>query len=241
MRNCTHFNAKLRELMEENHLSVRKLADLSGLSPSTIQRLRSQPDVPHMDTIEALADAFCIDPKVLILADAEDARELDWAVEDAMRAQEGNKASSKSKPAQKTIPQNGIPLLDFRDIDANGKPSNKGDYVRWPIHHDYSCLASHAAYAWTDSCAPEIHAGDLLFIDYEPSGDFFIKVHTPMSGNLAIGIDKAQRYLIGRLLVAGHAQFLVPTNSALPDTKAQPVEKVVGSILAVFRKYRFTA
>ena len=93
MRNCTHFNAKLRELMEENHLSVRKLADLSGLSPSTIQRLRSQPDVPHMDTIEALADAFCIDPKVLILADAEDARELDWAAEDAMRAQEGNKAS----------------------------------------------------------------------------------------------------------------------------------------------------
>ena len=81
MSTNTTFLSTLHELMVENGLSVRKLSKLSGVATATIQRLKSGESTPHPATIAKLAAALAVDPKVLWVASATDARDDDYRAE----------------------------------------------------------------------------------------------------------------------------------------------------------------
>lgn len=54
------FGRRLRELREAKGLSLRDLADLTGIAHQTIRKYEMGDNVPNWETVEKLADALAV-------------------------------------------------------------------------------------------------------------------------------------------------------------------------------------
>ena len=65
--------AKLRDLREARFLSHRELADMAGVSPTTVLNLENEQGEPQRRTIRKLAGALGVEPATLVkgVADAD--------------------------------------------------------------------------------------------------------------------------------------------------------------------------
>jgi transcriptional regulator with XRE-family HTH domain len=58
--------ARLKELREDQALSIRELADMAGVSRTTIWNLEKTGGKPHPRTIRKLSEALGVPPRELI-------------------------------------------------------------------------------------------------------------------------------------------------------------------------------
>lgn len=153
--------------MGENHLSVRKLADLSGLAPATIQRLTSGKTAPRKDTIDALAEAFGVSPGVLWAPSIEDVRDPDHLAEmlyekEKQKTDQGARITVTSSPRE-------IPVfeLSFAEKFLHGEHTLfDSEYIALPpdtIWSANSPTPDFAIIAETAAMAPQVVDGDILY------------------------------------------------------------------------------
>jgi transcriptional regulator with XRE-family HTH domain len=64
MNASSHFARTLRRLREKEHLSLRDLADRSGLSHGTIENIEQGRYTPKWTTVLALAAALQVSPEI---------------------------------------------------------------------------------------------------------------------------------------------------------------------------------
>ena len=221
------FSDVLRELMKSNGLSVRKLASLASMSPTTIQRLLHGKGTPQLATVKTLANIFEID-EIQLLRPASTGTSDIRSEDDA----EGLPSLFGAPPIPR-IP-NEIPIFSFSLTEEYfSNPEFKCDetisappdlqFVPSPVAPLF------AVYNETSAMAPALMDGDVLY---------FKKNGTQVkSGQVVIGASDVGPLTIGRLKRGPSEMFLSFDNNTefdLPDIK---IQKVLAVCVGLYRPF----
>ena len=215
MRNKT-FSQTLTRLMLEKQISVRRLSESAGLSPATIQRLKSGSTLPRSVTLDALAKGLNVPREQLAQAVFSDS---DFSL------------FTTSKKPQKggtpTSTNNRVPLLDFEelfDFLLQGTVPEDCKTLEWPVgDSDVTCVTT----CWTDAMRPQICSGDMLALS---------TTRAAKSDDIAVGSWIDSLY-IGKFILQNHDKpLLLPLAPAIAGTDAQKIDFVLAVVVGFFRK-----
>ena len=247
MSNNENFMSTLRELMDDNNVSVRKLAKLSGIAPATIQRLRTGESLPHEETIRRLSMALGVDESILFFASGKDATDLDHIaemdyqkyLEDKRRKASPPPLTPKEtlsteepfKPGENTVPvlePNQVVkylsegLTEHEIIDVANLPPVTLNMQTCP-NPDFAIVAETAA------MAPTVLDGDILY--FSKNGPRL------KSGQIVIAELENNSVAIGRFKRDLFDMFLSFDNNSdfsIPDKK---ITSVLGICVGLYRHF----
>lgn len=221
------FSEVLRDLMKSNGLSVRKLASLASMSPTTIQRLLHGKGTPQLATVKTLANIFEIDEIQLLRPTSTGA-----ANNPAEENVEGLPPLFGAPPVPripKEIPVFSLSLAEEYFLNTEFKceekiaPPPELQFVSNPAAPLF------AVYNETSAMAPALLDGDVLY---------FRKSGTQVkSGQVVIGAPDIGPLTIGRLKRGPSEMFLSFDNNAefdLPDIK---IQKVLAVCVGLYRPF----
>lgn len=226
MSTNTTFLSTLHELMVENGLSVRKLSKLSGVATATIQRLKSGESTPHPATIAKLAAALAVDPKVLWVASATDAKDDDYRSE---MAYEKHLSWGACRG-----PMREIPILALsQTADYFCAPGfSSCEFIALPPEMLYTTnvpTPDFAIVAETAAMAPAVQDGDALY--------FCKEWPRIKSGQIVLAETENNSAIIGRFKRDISEMFLSFDNNSefnIPNVK---IKKVLAVCVGLYRPF----
>ena len=201
----------LRLLMKSRKVSVRKLAHATGLSPGTIQRLVSGSGVPRQGSIQKLSEFFEVD------------------LEESTHSQKELELHSDSVRVSLPAIKHPIVPLELLPRYLSGDTEHPGyTLTQWPIGVEtpsspFACCTT----CWTDAMSPFLRSGDLLYLS---------TCQSPKRDEIAIGLS-TDKLFIGRFARRSPTEaLLIPSNTQVAGTNAQPIEQVLAVVVGFFRK-----
>ncbi len=243
MSNNENFMGTLRDLMDDNHVSIRKLAKLSGIAPATIQRLRTGESLPQAETIRKLSEALGVDEQILFFASGRDAVDLDIKyeaeynkhIEDVRRNAPVTEGTIDTE--KQFIPNaDSVPVLKLSQIV---KYLNKGlteneidDIVNMPpitLNIPSGPSPDFAVVAETAAMAPAVSDGDILY--FSRNGPRL------KSGQIVVAELENNSVTIGRFKRDLFDMFLSFDNNSdfsIPDIK---IKNVLGICVGLYRPF----
>lgn len=236
MSTNTTFLSTLHELMVENGLSVRKLSKLSGVATATIQRLKSGESTPHPATIAKLAAALAVDPKVLWVASATDARDDDYRAEMAyekhlqeLRGQGNIFHGAHAETLMREIPI--LALSQTADYFCTPGFSNC-EFIALPPEMLYTTnvpTPDFAIVAETAAMAPAVQDGDALY--------FCKEWPRIKSGQIVLAETENNSAIIGRFKRDISEMFLSFDNNSEFNIPSVKIKKVLAVCVGLYRPF----
>ena len=215
MRNKT-FSQTLTRLMLEKQISVRRLSEAAGLSPATIQRLKTGSTLPRSVTLDALAKGLDVPREQLAQAVFSDSTFSLFTP-----------SQSPEKAEQQNNSKGTVPLLDFEELFEfllHGTVPEDGRGVEWPFPgSDVSCVTP----CWTDAMRPQVCSGDLLALS---------TTRKPQSNDVAVGSWIDSLYIGKFTLQSRDKPLLLPLSPTIAGTDTQKVDYVLAVVVGFFRK-----
>lgn len=199
----------LREAMAAHpELSTQAaLARKTGLSQSTISRMRRGEVVPQSDNLLRVAEALGVPVASLHGRSA---------------AQNATSLVATRAKIHRKVPI--VSLVQAGGFSENVDPYPPGDGSGWPWCPVNCGPGTYALKVQGESMEPRYHDGDMIFVDPDVS-----EVH---GSDVIVRLENEREATFKRLVIDGSRRYLKPLNTRYPVIEITTEAKIVGVVIA---------